>query len=139
MHWLVWLGFACEAAALVAISEDRAAWVRRHKLLVFVVVVSSPLVPLALALMQALRGVPALKLVGLTPTAKAAKSAKLLKATRVVARGLALRTLRGRAGVRLPALGWAALTVSIAMFVVVLAWSQGRLRRAPQPSARHTQ
>ncbi len=116
LHWLVWLGFLSEAAVLLAVSDDRAGWVRRHKLTVFVVIVSSPLVPLAVALVQGLRGAPALQLLKLSKSAKlaragqTAKSAKLLKLARSLVGGKRLlrltrlwrvtRVLRRRLGLR---------------------------------------
>jgi hypothetical protein len=109
-HLVVWLTFAVEAAVMLAIVRDRRAWIRGHRFELLVVAVSSPLVPLALAVAPAVRLLIVAKLFKTLKLAKAVKLAKLGKSARIVRRKL---TLGGVASVALGvfALLIAALTV----------------------------
>jgi hypothetical protein len=53
-HWAVWLVFVVEAVVMLRVVRDRRAWIDGHRFELLVVVVSSPLVPLALVLALAL-------------------------------------------------------------------------------------
>ena len=44
LDWVVWVAFAAELAAMLAVADDRRLWVRGHKLQVAIVVISGPLV-----------------------------------------------------------------------------------------------
>ncbi len=110
-HWIVWLTFAVEVAIMLAVVRDRPAWIRGHRFELLVVAVSSPVVPLALALAPALRLLIVAKLFKTLKLAKAIKLAKLGKSVRLVRRKLALG---GAASLALGvlALALAALTVA---------------------------
>ena len=89
-HGAVWLTFVVEVAIMLAVVDDRADWVRGHKLELLVVVASSPLVPLALAVAPALRLLVLVKAFKALKVSKAVKLAKLHKSVRLVRRKLAL-------------------------------------------------
>lgn len=109
-HLAVWLTFAVEVAVMLGVVRDRRAWIRGHRLELLVVLVSAPLVPLALAVAPALRLLVLAKLFKTLKLAKVVKLAKLDKSMRLVRRRL---TLDGAASVALGvlALAIAALTV----------------------------
>lgn len=86
-HWIVWLLFFGEAAIMLTVSRDRAAWASGHRFELLVVAVSSPLVPLALAAAPALR---------LLVVAKAFKALKLAKVVKLGKLGKSLKLLRRR-------------------------------------------
>ena len=54
-HWVIWLVFMAEVVVMLGIVHDRRAWIDGHRFELLVVALSSPLVPLALALAPALR------------------------------------------------------------------------------------
>ncbi len=89
-HWAVWLTFVVEVAIMLSVVDDRAAWMSGHKFELLVVVVSSPLVPLALAVAPALRLLIVVKAFKALKLSKAVKLAKLHKSVRLVRRKLAL-------------------------------------------------
>jgi hypothetical protein len=107
-HWLVWLTFMVEVVAMLLVVRDRRAWIDGHRFELLVVAVSSPLVPLALALAPAVRLLMLAKLFKTLKLAKAIKLAKLGKSVRLLRRKLALR---GAASV---ALGVLALVLAAA-------------------------
>jgi hypothetical protein len=109
-HLVVWLTFVLEVAVMLTVVADRAAWIRGHRFELLVVAVSSPVVPLALAVAPALRLLILAKLFKAMKLAKVVKLAKLGKSIRLVRRKL---TLDGAASVALGviALAIAALTV----------------------------
>ncbi len=109
-HLVVWLTFVVEVAVMLTVVADRAAWIRGHRFELLVVAVSSPVVPLALAVAPALRLLILAKLFKAMKLAKVVKLAKLGKSIRLVRRKL---TLDGAASVALGviALAIAALTV----------------------------
>jgi hypothetical protein len=83
-HWVVWLVFAVEIVAMLAVVEDRRAWLDAHRFEVLVVVVSSPFLPMAVAF------VPALRVLVVAKAFKTIKVVKLAKSTRLLRRRLAL-------------------------------------------------
>jgi hypothetical protein len=89
-HWAIWLTFVIEVAIMLAVVDDRLAWISGHRLELLVVVVSSPLVPLALAVAPALRLLVLAKAFKALKLAKAVKLAKLAKSVRLLRRKLAL-------------------------------------------------
>ena len=89
-HWLVWLTFFVEVAVMLSIVRDRRAWIDGHRFELLVVAVSSPLVPLALAVAPALRLLIVAKAFKTLKLAKAIKLAKLGKSVRLLRRKLAL-------------------------------------------------
>lgn len=92
-HWAVWLTFVVEVAIMLTVVDDRVAWTSGHKFELLVVVVSSPLLPLALAVAPALRVlivVKAFKAFKALKLSKGIKLAKLHKSVRLVRRKLAL-------------------------------------------------
>ena len=89
-HWTVWLTFVVEVAIMLIVVDDRVAWMSGHKYELLVVVVSSPLVPLALAVAPALRLLIVVKAFKALKLSKAIKLAKLHKSVRLVRRKLAL-------------------------------------------------
>lgn len=89
-HWVVWVTFFVEVAAMLAIVRDRRAWIAGHRFELLVVAVSSPVVPLALAAAPALRLLIVAKAFKTLKLAKAIKLAKLGKSVRLLRRKLAL-------------------------------------------------
>ena len=81
-HWAVWLVFAAEVAVMLSVVKDRRAWIGSHRFELLVVLVSSPLIPLALALAPALRLLIVAKAFKALKVAKAIKLAKLTKSVR---------------------------------------------------------
>ena len=110
-HWCVWLVFVIEVVVMLRVVRDRRAWIDGHRFELLVVVVSSPLVPLALALAPALRLLVVAKAFKALKLAKVIKLAKLGKSVRLLRRKLALR---GAASVALGvlALGLAGVTIA---------------------------
>jgi hypothetical protein len=113
-HLAVWLTFAVEVAIMLTVVRDRRAWILGHRFELLVVVVSSPVVPLALAVAPALRLLIVAKLFKTLKLAKAVKLAKLGKGVRVVRRK---RALQGAASV---ALGVLALAIAVLTVVSML-------------------
>ena len=89
-HWLVWLTFMVEVVVMLSVVRDRRAWIDNHRFELLVVAVSSPLVPLALALAPALRLLILAKLFKTLKLAKAIKLAKLGKSVKLLRKKLAL-------------------------------------------------
>lgn len=110
-HWLVWLTFMVEVAVMLCVVRDRRAWVDGHRFELLVVALSSPLVPLALALAPALRLLIVAKLFKTLKLAKAIKLAKLGKSVRLLRRKLALSSA---ASIALGGLALVLATVTIA-------------------------
>ena len=109
-HWAIWLVFMAEVVVMLSVVRDRRAWIDDHRFELLVVALSSPLVPLALALAPALRLLIVAKVFKTLKLAKAIKLAKLGKSVRLLRRKLALR---GAASVALGvlALALAGLTI----------------------------
>lgn len=97
-HWAVWLTFVVEVAIMLAVVDDRLAWASGHRLELLVVVLSSPLVPLALAVAPAVRLLVVVKAFKALKLSKAVKLAKLHKSVRLLRRKL---TLTGAASIAL--------------------------------------
>lgn len=97
-HWAVWLTFVVEVAIMLAVVDDRLAWTSGHRLELLVVVLSSPLVPLLLAIAPALRLLIVAKAFKALKLSKAVKLAKLHKSVRLLRRKL---TLTGAASIAL--------------------------------------
>jgi CsoR family transcriptional regulator, copper-sensing transcriptional repressor len=83
-HWLVWLVFAVEVVVMLAVVDDRRAWLAGHQFEVLVVVLASPLLPLAVAF------VPALRVLIVAKAFKTIKVVKLAKGWRLLRRRFAL-------------------------------------------------
>ncbi len=110
-HWLIWLTFMVEVVVMLSIVRDRRAWIDGHRFELLVVAVSSPLVPLALAL------APALRLLILAKVFKALKLAKLIKLAKL---GKAVRVLRSRLALRgVASVALAVLALALAAATVV--------------------
>jgi hypothetical protein len=103
-HWAVWLTFVVEVAIMLAVVDDRRAWTSGHRLELLVVVLSSPLVPLALAVAPALRLLVVVNVFKALKLSKAVKLAKLHKSVRLLRRKL---TLTGTASITLGVLALA--------------------------------
>ena len=97
--------------------RDRRAWIDSHRFELLVVALSSPLVPLALALAPALRLLILAKLFKTLKLAKAIKLAKLGKSVRLLRRKLRLD------GVASIALGVLALALAAVTVVYMLTGS----------------
>jgi voltage-gated potassium channel len=54
-NWTIWLTFAAELVAMLAVVPDRWRWIRRHPLDVLVVVLTPPVVPAGLQFLRLLR------------------------------------------------------------------------------------
>jgi len=116
-HWIVWLVFMVEVAVMLWVVRDRRAWIDGHRFELLVVALSSPLVPLALALAPALRLLILAKLFKTLKLAKAIKLAKLGKSVRLLRRKLKLD------GVASVALGVLALALAAVTVVYMLTGS----------------
>lgn len=110
-HWAIWLTFMVEVAVMLSIVRDRRAWIDGHRFELLVVALSSPLIPLALALAPALRLLVLAKAFKALKLAKMIKLAKLGKSVRLLRRKLALR---GMASVALGALALALAATTVA-------------------------
>jgi voltage-gated potassium channel len=55
LNWLIWLVFAAELVAMLAVVPNRREWLRRHPLEVIVVVLTPPFLPASLQAMRVLR------------------------------------------------------------------------------------
>jgi len=110
-HWVVWLVFMVEVVVMLRVVEDRRAWIDGHRFELLVVFLSSPLVPLALALAPALRLLIVVKAFKAFKLAKAIKLAKLGKSVKLLRRRLAPR---GAASLALGALALLLAAVTIA-------------------------
>ena len=113
-HWAVWLVFAVEVVVMLSIVKDRRAWIGGHRFELLVVLASSPLVPLALALAPALRLLVLAKAFKALKVAKAIKLAKLGKSVRLLRRKLVLR------GAAAFALGAVAVTLAALIVAYML-------------------
>jgi hypothetical protein len=89
-HWLIWLVFMFEVVVMLSVVEDRRAWIDGHRFELLIVALTSPLVPLALALAPALRLLIVAKLFKTLKLAKVIKLAKLGKSVKLLRRKLAL-------------------------------------------------
>lgn len=89
-HWLIWLVFMVEVVVMLSVVRDRRRWIDGHRFELLVVALSSPLVPLALALAPALRLLVVAKLFKTLKLAKAIKLAKLGKSVKLLRRKLRL-------------------------------------------------
>lgn len=143
LHWTVWLVFASEVVVMLVVTRDRARWLRRHKLALFVVIVSSPLLPALALLGRPLQGAASLKLLKLARVAKGAKAAKASKLALVrplLKLGRLWRVVRtlGR-GLRLRALALALLLVLVAALVLgsLTVLVEGDRYRTPAHGAWH--
>jgi CsoR family transcriptional regulator, copper-sensing transcriptional repressor len=87
-HWAVWTVFAVEVVVMLAVVDDRRAWISDHRFDLLVVAASSPVVPLALAVAPALRLLIVVKAFKTLKVAKAVKLAKLSKSVRLLHRRL---------------------------------------------------
>jgi hypothetical protein len=83
-HWAVWLVFALEVVVMLWVVEDRRAWLDEHRFEVLVVVLASPVLPMAVAF------VPALRVLVVAKAFKTIKVVKLAKSARLLRRRLAL-------------------------------------------------
>jgi hypothetical protein len=113
-HWVVWLTFLVEVCLMLRVVRDRRAWIDGHRLELLVVALSSPLVPLALALAPALR---------LLVVVKVFKALKLSKAIKLAKLGKSVRLLRRRLALSAPtsiALGAVAVALAAAMIAYML-------------------
>jgi hypothetical protein len=110
-HWIVWLVFMLEVVVMLSVVRDRRAWIDGHRFELLVVALSSPLVPLALALAPALRLLIVVKAFKVLKLAKAIKLAKLGKSVRLLRRRLVL-TGAASVGLGVLALALAAATVA---------------------------
>lgn len=110
-HWTIWIVFMAEVVVMLAVVQDRRAWIDGHRFELLVVALSSPLVPLALALAPALRLLIVVKAFKVLKLAKVIKLAKLGKSVKLLRRKL---TLSGGASL---ALGVLALALAAATIV----------------------
>lgn len=108
-HWVIWLTFMVEVILMLCVVRDRRAWIDGHRFELLVVAVSSPLVPLALALAPVLRLLIVAKLFKTLKLAKAIKLAKLGKSVKLLRRKL---TLSGPASIALGVIALALAAVT---------------------------
>ena len=124
-HWAIWLTFMVEVAVMLRVVRDRRAWIDGHRFELLVVALSSPLIPLALALAPALRLLVLAKAFKALKLAKMIKLAKLGKSVRLLRRKLALR---GVASVALGALALALAAATVAYMLTGDSWLEGTER-----------
>jgi voltage-gated potassium channel len=70
-NWAIWLVFLTEVVAMLAVVDDRWAWLRRHPLEVAIVVLTPPFLPASL---QSARAFRLLRLLRLVVTVRQVKS-----------------------------------------------------------------
>ena len=103
-HWAVWLVFLAEVVVMLAVVDDRRAWLDAHRFEVLVVVVSSPILPMAVAF------IPALRVLLVAKAFKTIKVVKLAKGWRLLHRRFAIT---GTTGVVLGAVSLAIAAIGI--------------------------
>jgi hypothetical protein len=99
--------FALEVVVMLVVVRDRRAWLAGHRFEVLVVLLSSPVLPLALAV------VPAVRLLFVAKAFKAFKALKLAKGVKLAKLGKSVRLLHRRLALR--------GTASVVLAVVALA------------------
>ncbi len=62
LNWTIWLAFLSEAVAMIYVSPDRWAWVRRNPLNVAIVLLTSPVLPASLQAARVFRLLRVLRL-----------------------------------------------------------------------------
>ena len=152
LHWSIWLVFASEVVIMLAVTTDRRAWLRRNRLALVVVLISSPLLPALGLAARALGGPGSLKLLGLLKLTKAAKGAKagkltklgklgkLAPAKRLLRLGRFWRVVRVlRRGLRLRGLALGLLVAALALMVLgsLTIVVEGERYRSPLHGAWH--
>jgi voltage-gated potassium channel len=75
LNWAIWLVFAVELVALLAVATHRGRWLVRHPLEVAIVLLTPPFLPAALQSARALRLLRLLRLFRLAPLARRVFSA----------------------------------------------------------------
>ncbi|MDP1849524.1 MAG: hypothetical protein Q8K79_17190 [Solirubrobacteraceae bacterium] len=126
-HWVIWLTFMVEVVLMLCIVRDRRAWIDGHRFELLVVAVSSPLVPLALALAPALRLLIVAKLFKTLKLAKAIKLAKLGKSVKLLRSKL---TLTGAASIALGVVALALAAVTVGYMLTGSSAFEGSARTA---------
>lgn len=144
LHWAIWLVFASEVVVMLVVTCDRRTWLRRNKLALLVVLVSSPLLPaLGLAARALGGGSRSLKL---AKAAKAAKTGKLTKLAKLAPAKWLLRLRRFwrvvrvlRRGLRLREVALGLLVTGLALMVLgsLTVLTEGERYRSPLHGAWH--
>lgn len=150
LHWAIWLVFASEVVVMLVVTCDRRTWLRRNKLALLVVLVSSPLLPAlglaARALGGGSRSLKLLKLAKLTKAAKGAKTGKLTKLAKLAPAKWLLRLRRFwrvvrvlRRGLRLREVALGLLVTGLALMVLgsLTVLTEGERYRSPLHGAWH--
>lgn len=70
LNWAIWIVFALELAALLAVVDNRLRWLASHPLEVAIVVLTPPFLPASLQAARALRLLRLLRLVRVAPLAR---------------------------------------------------------------------
>lgn len=70
LNWVIWVAFLAELLVMLAVVEDRVAWLRRHPLDVAIVVLTPPILPGGI---QALRVLRLLRILRLLRAVQAAR------------------------------------------------------------------
>jgi voltage-gated potassium channel len=70
LDWAIWLAFAGEAAAMLAVVDDRRRWLREHPLDLAIVVLTPPFLPAALQAARVFRLLRVLRLLKLATLAR---------------------------------------------------------------------
>jgi voltage-gated potassium channel len=113
-NWLIWLTFAAELVAMLAVVPDRRRWMREHPIDVVVVVLTPPVVPAGfqfLRLLRLLRLARAFTQVRRMFSPEGVMAAAFLAAYTVVAGGLTFAVVEPNVNA-LNGLYWAVTTVT---------------------------
>lgn len=94
MNWIIWIVFAAELVAMLAVVPDRRRWLRDNPLEVAIVVLTPPVLPASL---QALRAFRLLRLLRLLRLAKIARRSFSIQGVRYAALLAVLTALGGGA------------------------------------------
>jgi voltage-gated potassium channel len=85
LDWVIWLAFVGEAAAMLAVVDDRKRWLREHPLDLAIVVLTPPFLPPALQAARVFRLLRVLRLLKLAALARRAFSTEGVRDAAVLA------------------------------------------------------
>jgi hypothetical protein len=86
LSWLIWIVFLAEAVIMLAVVDDRSAWIRGHLFGLAILIATLPLLTHVLEALLAARTLSALQGVRILQALYLAKAAKLLKSLNVLHR-----------------------------------------------------
>ena len=85
LNWGIWIAFAAELTILLAVATNRRAWIARHPLEVFIVLVTPPFLPASLQAARVLRLLRVIRLARLARLSRAVFSLAGLRYASILA------------------------------------------------------